>query len=39
MPEKKGKRTLRLPRIGHNSLDYGKLTEMEKVKHYDDRIN
>lgn len=35
--EKKGRRVL-LPRI-RGSFDYGKLTEMERVKHYDDRIN
>jgi hypothetical protein len=37
--KKMGKRSIRLPRIGHSSFDYGKLTEIEKVKHYDDRIN
>jgi hypothetical protein len=37
--EKKGNRRFFLPRIGHGSFDYGKLTEIEKVKHYDDRIN
>ena len=36
--EKRGKKVF-LPRIGHGSFDYGKLTAMEKVKHYDDRIN
>lgn len=40
MPEKKtGRRGLKLPRIGHASFDYGKLVEIEKMKHYDDRIN
>lgn len=39
MPDKKGRRGVKLPRIGHNSFDYGKLTEIEKMKHYDDRIN
>lgn len=37
--QKKGAKRSFLPRIGHGSFDYGKLTEIEKVKHYDDRIN
>ena len=39
MPDKKGRRGIKLPRIGNRSFDYGKLTEIEKMKHYDDRIN
>lgn len=34
MPER-GRRGIKLPRIGNSSLDYGKLTEIEKMKHYD----
>lgn len=36
--EKKGGRRGFLPRIGHGSFDMGKMNEIEKVKHYDDRI-
>lgn len=39
MPEKTARRGIKLPRIGHTSFDYGKLTQIEKMKHYDDRIN
>lgn len=39
LPDKKGRRGIKLPRIGHSSFDYGKLTQIEKMKHYDDRIN
>jgi len=40
MPDKKsGRRGFKLPRIANGSFDYGKLTEIEKVKHYDDRIS
>ena len=34
----KGKK-IKLPKIIHTSFDYSKLIEIEKVKHYDDRIN
>ena len=37
-PDKRGRKGVKLPRIAHRSFDYGKLIEMEKVKHYDDRI-
>ena len=39
MPDKRGRRGVKLPMLVHRSFDYGKLTEIEKVKHYDDRIN
>jgi hypothetical protein len=30
---------VKLPRIGNISIDYGKLTAIEKVRHYDDRMS
>ena len=38
-PDKRGRRGVKLPRIAHRSFDFGKLTEIERMKHYDDRIN
>lgn len=39
MPDKRGRRGIKLPRIGNSSFDHGKLIQIEKMKHYDDRIN
>lgn len=39
LEKKNGNKMIRLPKLAHSSFDYTKLTEIDKVKHYDERLN
>ena len=40
IPDKRGgRRGIKLPKLNHRSFDYGKLIQIERMKHYDDRIS